>query len=67
MTTAQPLSTDPFLPGSRLRVAGSATGPLAGLTFAVKDLIDLADTPTGGGNPDWPRVYPTPAWRAGVG
>jgi amidase len=66
MTAEPPLSTDPFLPGPRVRVAGSATGPLAGLTFAVKDLIDVADTPTGGGNPDWPRVYPTPARHAGV-
>ena len=66
MTTAQPLSTDPFLPGPRVRVAGSATGPLAGLTFAVKDLIDVADSPTAGGNPDWPRAYPTPTRHAGV-
>ncbi|MCJ2063001.1 amidase [Methylobacterium sp. J-088] len=66
MTAEQPLSTDPFLPGPRVRVAGSATGPLAGLAFTVKDLIDVADTPTGGGNPDWPRVYPTPTRHAGV-
>jgi amidase len=26
---------------------------LSGLTFAVKDLIDVAGTRTGGGNPDW--------------
>jgi amidase len=28
---------------------------LAGLTFAVKDLLDVAGAPTGGGNPDWLR------------
>jgi amidase len=31
----------------------SASGPLNGLTFAVKDLVDVAGSPTGGGNPDW--------------
>lgn len=42
-----------FVPGPRLTLAPSAAGPLDGLTFAVKDLIDVAGTPTGGGNPDW--------------
>ncbi|HVY15204.1 MAG TPA: amidase [Rhodopila sp.] len=58
--------TDPFVPGPRTQVAGIASGPLAGMTFAVKDLIDVAGVPTGGGNPDWPRVYPTPARHAWV-
>ena len=39
------MSTDPFVPGPRCHVAGAASGPLAGLTFAVKDLIDVAATP----------------------
>ena len=60
------MSTDPFVPGPRCHVAGAASGPLAGLTFAVKDLIDVAATPTGGGNPDWPRFYPTPEKHAWV-
>jgi amidase len=47
-------------------VAGAAAGPLAGFGFAVKDLIDVAGVPTGGGNPDWPRVYPTPTEHAWV-
>jgi amidase len=34
-------------------VAGSRTGPLAGLTAAVKDMYDIAGTRTGGGNPAW--------------
>ena len=42
-----------FVPGPREKIAPSATGALDGLTFAVKDLIDVAGTPTGGGNPDW--------------
>ncbi len=31
----------------------SGSGPLSRLTFAVKDLIDVAGIRTGGGNPDW--------------
>ncbi len=55
-----------FLPGFRVSVPGAAEGPLAGLGFAVKDLIDVAGVPTGGGNPDWPRFAATPARHAGV-
>jgi len=32
---------------------GAATGPLAGLNFAAKDLLDIAGHVTGGSNPDW--------------
>ena len=42
-----------FVPGPHVTMAPTASGPLNGLTFAVKDLIDVAGTPTGGGNPDW--------------
>src|SRR6202043_3797039 len=55
-----------FVPGPRCNVAGAATGPLAGMPCAVKDLSDVAGVPTGGGNPDWPRIYPTPAEHAWV-
>jgi amidase len=34
-------------------LAGAAQGPLAGLTAAVKDMYDIAEGRTGGGNPDW--------------
>jgi len=34
-------------------IVGSAGGPLAGLTAAVKDLFDIAGTRTGGGSPEW--------------
>lgn len=40
-----------FIPYPFADVARAATGPLAGLTFAVKDLFDVAGYPTGGGNP----------------
>lgn len=42
-----------LIPGPRTRVAATASGPLNGLRFAVKDLIDVAGVTTGGGNPDW--------------
>jgi amidase len=56
--------TSPFVPGPPLRIAGAATGPLAGLTFAAKDLFDVAGHPTGGGNPDWARQNPVPTRHA---
>jgi amidase len=46
-----------FLPGPPIEVAGAAEGPLAGLTFAVKDLYDVAGHVTGYGNPDWARTH----------
>jgi amidase len=56
--------TSPFVPGQSLRVEGRAGGKLDGLTFAAKDLFDVAGTPTGGGNPDWGRQNPIPARNA---
>jgi amidase len=54
--------TSPFV--ATLRIAGAAGGPLAGLTFAAKDLFDVAGHPTGGGNPDWARQNPLPTRHA---
>ena len=56
--------TSPFVPGADLRIAGASGGPLAGLTFAAKDLFDVAGHPTGGGNPDWARQHPIPKRHA---
>jgi amidase len=53
-----------FVPGIELRIAGRTGGPLHGLTFAAKDLFDVAGYPTGGGNPDWARERPLPATHA---
>ena len=53
-----------FVPGQRFRVEGRPDGPLAGLTFAAKDLFDVAGRPTGAGNPDWERVHPVPTRNA---
>jgi amidase len=57
-------TADAFLPGPRYRLAGAAAGPLTGLTFAAKDLFDVAGTPTGAGNPDWERTHPVPQAHA---
>jgi amidase len=56
----------PFVPGTDVRLDGRAGGPLAGLTFAAKDLFDIAGHPTGGGNPDWARWNPIPTRHAAV-
>ena len=37
----------------RVPLHGAGTGPLAGLTAAVKDMYDIAGERTGGGNPTW--------------
>ena len=42
-----------FVPHGRVEIAGSAEGRLAGVSFAVKDIFDVAGTVTGCGNPDW--------------
>ncbi|MGE0254519.1 MAG: amidase [Alphaproteobacteria bacterium] len=57
-------TTGAFLPGPRTRVTGAATGPLAGLSFAVKDIIDVAGTVTGCGNPDWLATHGAAAAHA---
>ena len=53
-----------FVPGPRVYIEGRPGGPLSGLTFAAKDLFDVAGHPTGGGNPDWARSNPVPARHA---
>jgi amidase len=53
-----------FVPGQQFRIEGRPGGALAGLTFAAKDLFDVAGHPTGGGNPDWARSHPVPTRHA---
>ena len=61
-----PIDNDAFVPGPRAAVAGAPGGPLAGLSFAVKDLIDVAGVATGGGSPDWPRFNAVPTRHAAI-
>ncbi|NKB47888.1 MAG: amidase [Alphaproteobacteria bacterium] len=46
-----------FVPHGLFQVDAAADGPLAGLTFAAKDIIDVAGHVTGCGNPDWLRTH----------
>ena len=46
-------ATGAFCPHGDFEIAGAASGPLHGLTFATKDIFDIAGRVTGCGNPDW--------------
>lgn len=59
MSGAQP-PADPlgaFCRENHVALAGSGTGPLAGLTFAAKDVFHVAGARTGFGQPDWLRTH----------
>ena len=51
-----------FCTHSAARLQGAPGGQLAGLTFAAKDLFDIAGHVTGAGNPDWLALH-APASR----
>ncbi|MDA1129336.1 MAG: amidase [Chloroflexi bacterium] len=53
---------DAFCKDTDAYVSGRLGGTLAGLTFAAKDIFDVAGHVTGGGNPDWKATHP-PAER----
>ena len=39
-------------------ILGASSGPLEGLTVAIKDMYDIAGYRTGGGNPTWLETHP---------
>jgi amidase len=47
-----------FCRDNHVALAGSGNGPLAGLTFGVKDLFHIEGHRTGFGHPDWLRTHP---------
>ncbi len=53
---------DAFCTDTDAYLEGTPGGPLSGLTFAAKDIFDVAGHVTGGGNPDWKATHP-PAER----
>jgi amidase len=53
-----------FVPGAILRRAARGAGPLSGLSFAAKDLFDIAGVITGCGNPDWAATHEPAAANA---
>jgi amidase len=46
-----------FVPGAIIHRAPRGAGPLSGLSFAAKDLFDVAGLVTGCGNPDWANTH----------
>jgi amidase len=46
-----------FCRHTHVEMPGAAHGPLAGLTFGLKDIYDVAGHKTGFGNPDWLRTH----------
>jgi amidase len=62
-----PLYRSAFVPHDLTQpIAGAATGPLAGLTAAVKDMYDIAGYTAGCGNPTWLETHPPAAKTAGA-
>lgn len=55
-----------FCRHTHVAVAGSGQGPLAGLTFGVKDIYDIAGHQTGFGSPDWLSTHPSATHTAPV-
>ena len=68
MTQSRRTLDDPlnaFCKDSDAYLQGAPDGPLSGLTFAAKDIFDVAGYVTGGGNPDWKATHepaPRTAW-----
>jgi amidase len=60
MTPDDPLNA--FCRHTHVALPGSGSGPLAGLTFGLKDVYDIAGHRTGNGNPTWLDTHP-PAER----
>ncbi len=46
-----------FCRHTHVSIDGASSGPLAGLTFGLKDLFDVAGHRTGFGSPDWLRTH----------
>jgi len=55
-----------FCRHTHVALDGVAAGPLRGLTFAAKDVFDVAGHRTGNGNPVWLETHPPAARTASV-
>jgi amidase len=67
MTTREDINA--FISHDDVQIEGAAGGPLSGLTFAAKDIFDIAGHVTGCGNPAWlashrPAAHTSPAVTA---
>jgi amidase len=52
---------DAFCRHNHVVLSGAASGPLHGLSFAAKDVFDIAGERTGNGNPVWLETHPSAA------
>jgi len=64
MTSSDPLGA--FVAHGAIDLQVRTDGPLAGLTFAVKDFFDVAGLPTGAGSPEWLATHAVPTASAPV-
>lgn len=55
-----------FCHHTHVSMAGAPEGPLAGLTFGLKDIFDIAGHRTGFGSPDWLNTHPAATHTASV-
>jgi len=55
-----------FCCDTHVEMEGASDGPLLGLTFAVKDIYDVAGHRTGFGSPDWLRTHQPARRRHGL-
>ncbi|HWI12737.1 MAG TPA: amidase family protein, partial [Burkholderiales bacterium] len=55
-----------FCRHTHVELPGASSGPLAGLTFAAKDIYDVIGHRTGFGSPDWLRTHEPAASTAPV-
>lgn len=55
-----------FVAHGHLNIQLTDQGPLAGMTFAVKDFFDVAGVPTGAGSPAWLASHEVPRVNAPV-
>jgi amidase len=55
-----------WVPHGRFVIEPGANGPLSGLTFAAKDVFDVAGHPTGAGNPTWLATHAVPTEHSTV-
>jgi len=66
MSLISPLYRSAFVPHDLSQpIAGAASGPLAGLTAAVKDMYDIAGYTAGCGNPTWLESHAAAKKNAG--
>ena len=52
------------VPHGKFSLPATGSGVLDGLTFAVKDIFDIAGHPTGAGNPTWLATHPIPTYTS---